>query len=132
MSKKNLRPEDILSLNRAEDLTTISSYRVAVVGNDAITSSAAGLLLSKKVTFLSVGELNPFCAELVADEIMKFKTPDEAEIARDKYAAEMSSVGMNLNVVVTGVNAAGTILAINGEYTGQPEDEEEEEVSTDL
>lgn len=123
MSKKRLRPEDVLALNKAEDLTTIVSYRLAVVSNDAVTSSPQGLVLSKKLTYLSVGEVNPFCDELCTDDIVKFKTPEEAEAVRDKYVSDMQSVGMNQRVVVAGVNAGGTILAIDGEYTGTPEDE---------
>jgi hypothetical protein len=123
MPAKNLTPADRLSLNKAEDLTTIASYRVATVGNEGVTSTPNGLMMSKRLTLLSVGEINPFCEEGVEDDIARFKTPEEAEEARDKYVREMAGVGITAKVVVTAVNAAGTVLAIDGEFISVPDDE---------
>ena len=123
MSKSKLRPEDLLALNKAEDLISVVAYRVAVAVSGAITQTAEGPVINKRLAFLSVGEIDPFCDELYADDIAGFKTPEAAENARDKYTADVSSIGIKQKLVVVGVNAAGTILMIDGEFASDLTDE---------
>jgi hypothetical protein len=114
LAKDPLRPADTLSMKLADDLVTIDHYRIRLRTDDG------------KQREITVGEAYPHCDDLYSDDIAKFKTPEEAEAARDEFVSVNNSIGLRTDAVVVGVSSAGVVLAVDGQAVSLPNDIEDD------
>ncbi len=111
LAKDPLRKSDTASMGLADDLVSIDHYRVRLRTEDG------------KQREITMGEANPYCDDLVSDDIAKYQTPEEAEAARDEFVIANNAIGLPTDAVVVGVSSAGVVLAVDGEPVTLPDDD---------
>jgi hypothetical protein len=113
LAKDPLRKSDTASMGLADDLVTIDHYRIRLRTDDG------------KQREITVGEANPYCDDLVSDDIAKYQTPEEAESARDEFVSANRAIGLPTDAAVVGVSSAGVVLAVDGEPVLLPNDNDD-------
>ncbi len=109
-------PQEDLVEN-ADDVTSIDHYRISILSE----FRSPGVVTPIQNRWVTVSEIDPDCEAVIDDNIVKFETPEDAEEARDMFAQTNSLIGLQLDAAVVGVNAAGVILAIDGENVLLPD-----------
>lgn len=109
------KTHDELSMLLADDLITIDHYRVAL--RDPYRDI-------KRMRYITVGEIDPNCDDVLTDDIAKYGDPEEAEEGRDAFARVNELLGVPTDAVVVGVSEVGVVLAIDGQFVTTPNQED--------
>ena len=119
------KSHDELSMVMADDLISIDHYRVGLRPPPRKTSRAIDLIDPvQSIKYLTIGEVDPHCDDLISDDVAKYKSPEEAEDARDKFNNVNNVLGIPTDAVVVGVNSAGVVMAVDGQSVTLPDEED--------